>query len=84
MSKVEWSFIELYDDYSVSNEGHIRDDLTGNIVEESINNDGYSIVELKRKGRKYIERVDYLVCTAFLNRDNTPRANYTGTKRHKH
>lgn len=62
-----WADIRKYPDYQVSSLGNILDKLTGVIVNQYIQRDGYAMVWL-RKGRGFkSERVHRLVAETFLD-----------------
>lgn len=63
--------------YSVSSEGHIRNDNTGKVKANHISKDGYSKVELYQDGMPARKRVHRLVAEAFIpNPDGLPQVNH--------
>jgi hypothetical protein len=62
----EWRVIGGFDNYSVSNLGRVRNDTTGRILKQQLNNGtGYLRVDLCNNG-KHAKKVHKLVATAFL------------------
>lgn len=78
----EWRKIEVYDNYSISNLGQVRNDKTKFLLKTHLK-DGYCAVILSRynKGKRhYIHR---LIGNAFIpNPKNLPFINHKNQKRH--
>ena len=73
---VQWKKVKDYPNYSVSEDGQVRNDVTENIMSQSLVG-GYPMIGLRnQEGRKmlYVHR---LVATAFLsNPENYPECNH--------
>lgn len=69
----QWKIIKDYPNYSVSNYGRVRNDLTCKILKQNLNSSGYYRVSLKRK-HLFVHR---LVAIAFIdNPNNYPVVNH--------
>ncbi len=62
-----WESIAGFDHYSVSSEGRIRNDETGDIKAYYVNKRGYANVDLYDGGIRYKFRVHQLVAKAFVD-----------------
>lgn len=69
----EWRKIEGYDNYSISEDGKIRNDRNGYIRKNTINNTGYYVVSFKVDGKSKIELVHRLLALAFIDREDSNR-----------
>jgi hypothetical protein len=67
-----WKTIELFPDYSVSDQGRIRTDKTGRILALSVNQWGLVQVGLMRDGQQHHRSVPLLVAKAFLPQNPGP------------
>lgn len=78
-----WTKINGYNNYSISKNGQIRNDITGKIKADRINSRGYSLVDLYSNGERQTERVHRLVADTFIpNPDDKPQVNHRdGNKR---
>ena len=65
----EWSLIENYPDYEVSDVGEVRNRRTGRKLAGFIDKDGYRIVHLYSNGCGCNQKVHRLVAKAFLEYD---------------
>ncbi len=71
---VLWKNIEDYPNYEVSNEGQVRNKLTGNVLKgEIVKDKGYIQVSLSKNGNRERFKVHRLVANAFIpNPNNLP------------
>lgn len=78
-----WSKIRGYENYSVSDNGDIRNDKTGKIKAERLNRYGYPIVDLYSNGKRQTTRIHRLVAETFIpNSENKTQINHLdGDKR---
>jgi len=67
---MEWKKINDYDNYSVSNEGQIRNDKTGRILKQYGARGGYAQVTLSKDGKTKTKYVHRLVMETFKPNDN--------------
>ena len=71
-----WSKIEGFPNYSVSTEGRVINDNTGEIKQTKLCK-GYNAVDLYSNGKRTTKRVHRLVCETFLdNPDNKEQVNH--------
>ena len=72
-----WRKIEGYPRYSVSEDGQVRNDITGKILTPHADSNGYLSVGLYRDDGRNTKRVHKLVAEAFIpNPDNLPDVNH--------
>ena len=72
-----WLKIEGFDNYSVSNDGQVRNDLNNHIKEQRLNRYGYPIVSIYQDGHAYTWPVHRLVAKAFIdNPENKEQVNH--------
>lgn len=71
---VLWKNIEDYPNYEVSNEGQVRNKITGNVLKgEIVKDKGYRQVTLSKNGNRERFKVHRLVANAFIpNPNNLP------------
>jgi hypothetical protein len=62
---MKFKAIENYD-YSVSNHGHVKNNITGKILAQKYNRSGYQTIVLYKDGYRRTFRVDKLVANAFI------------------
>ena len=62
---MNWKKIDNYDNYSVSDEGYVRNDKTGRILKQCSARTGYSRVTLSKNGVLKTYHVHRLVMNAF-------------------
>lgn len=81
-----WSKIEGFENYSVSDDGEIRNDKSGKIKAQRLNRYGYPITSIYKDGKAYTHRVHRLVANAFIdNPDDKPQVNHKdGNKCNNH
>ena len=84
--KEEWKPItvdgEIYENYSVSSEGNIRNDKTGRILKKRKDKYGYEQIGLYKNGKGKTFLVHRLVAEAFIpNPDNKPCIDHINTIR---
>lgn len=61
-----WILIKDFPKYEVSNEGRVRNIVTGQILKGHDNGHGYETVTLYKDGRAYTKKIHRLVAEAFL------------------
>ena len=87
---MEWKKIYNYNGmFSISEDGHLRNDLTGNILKNNIGQNGYYQITIKpygRDGKCFSLRLHKLVAQAFIpNPNNKPQINHKdGNKLNNH
>jgi hypothetical protein len=70
----EWKVIDIEPNYSVSNEGRIRNNTTGKVLKPGLSKDGYRITTLAKKKTYILHR---LVAKAFVpNPHNKNQVNH--------
>lgn len=74
----EWRNIDFTNNkYSVSSEGWIRNNNTGNILKPSIHKRGYLKINLDVDGRRYSKSMHRLIALTFIpNPENKPEVNH--------
>lgn len=74
---MQWKKIDGFPNYSVSDDGQVRNDKSGRILKLHLNGSGYLQVGLSRNGKLYMRCVHKLVALAFIpNPENKPEANH--------
>jgi len=63
--KMIWKKINDYDNYSISEEGQVRNDLTGYILKNRIDKDGYFTVALSKNSNRKDLKIHRLLCKCF-------------------
>ena len=58
--------IEEFENYSISNLGNVRNDLTGRILIPHLNTNGYMALTLVKGKKKYLRYIHRLVALAFI------------------
>ncbi len=61
-----WKVINGFPNYSVSNEGRVRNNKTGKILSPCADSNGYLSVGLCREGKRFTKRVHKLVAETFI------------------
>lgn len=64
----EWKKVEEFPNYSISDEGHIRNDVTDHVRKNKTDRYGYSFVNLKKGGKTYSRSIHGLVAKAYLSK----------------
>lgn len=62
----KWIKIDGFTNYSVSNKGRIRNDITGRIMKLRLHKNGYVQIGLRQNGKLKMLSVHRLVATAFI------------------
>jgi hypothetical protein len=62
----EYKIIEGFENYSVSNFGNVKNNITGRILKTNKNERGYYVVDLHKKGNRKKFKVHRLVGNAFI------------------
>lgn len=77
---MEWKQINNHSTFSISEDGHFRNDITGKILRPTISKTGYWVITIRpngRKGKSYCLKLHRLVAEAFIaNPDNKPHINH--------
>jgi hypothetical protein len=74
--------IDGYDNYDVSNYGHVRNKKTGKILKPRVNCDGYHQMDLYKNRKRKNHKVHRLVLIAFVpNPDNKTDCDHTDRNR---
>ena len=68
---MEWRKINDFPNYSVSDEGQIRNDKTGTIRTLNYTYDGYAFITIKKNGKTYAPQIHRLVLQAFCPNENS-------------
>lgn len=72
-----YKVIDDFNNYAVSEQGHIKNIKTGRILIGGTDNSGYKIVTLRKNNKNYTKTVHRLVAKAFIdNPDNLPLVNH--------
>lgn len=72
-----WKVINGFPNYSVSNEGRVKNNKTGRILSPCPDSNGYLSVGLYREGHHFTKRIHKLVAEAFIpNPLNLPEINH--------
>lgn len=72
-----WRNIELFEQYSVSNFGNVRNNITGKILKSRKHTGGYARVILCKDKKHYDRYIHRLVAQAFIpNPNNLPEVNH--------
>lgn len=70
----QWQVYEQDMEYSVSDQGRVRNDVTGHVLTPSVNCQGIRYINLKRRDRQKIKSVALMVASTFLP-DHPPQFN---------
>lgn len=62
----EWAIIDIAPNFLISNEGRVRNQITGKIIKAHLNSQGYPRVNLWDEGRYFQKEVHILVAMAFI------------------
>lgn len=72
-----WKNIEFFEQYSVSNFGNVRNNMTGKILKPRKHTNGYTRVTLCKDKKHYDRYIHRLVAQAFIpNPNNLPEINH--------
>jgi len=75
--KEGWRPIKDFENYFVSNCGHVINTNTGKILKPHLNHNGYSVVQLYKDKKSKTKRVHRLVAEAWIaNPDNLPEVDH--------
>lgn len=73
----DWIKVAGFSNYSVSEDGKVRNDVRGRVLKQTIHEKGYLQVRLYYKGRQHSKRVHRLVAEAHIpNPNNLPEVNH--------
>lgn len=76
-----WKPIKDFSLYEVSDQGNVRNVVSGLILSGSPDSNGYLLVDLRRNRKRFNRKIHRLVAEAFLpNPDSLPEVNHTGRK----
>lgn len=80
----EWVKVNGFDNYSISNEGNVRNDKSGRILKSRVSTCGYACLILSQNGKHYLKYIHRLVGEAFIdNPENLPQIDHIdGDKLH--
>ena len=62
----EFRKIAEFENYSISNLGNVRNDITGRILIPHLNTNGYMALTLVKEKKKYLRYIHRLVAIAFI------------------
>jgi len=72
-----WKTIAGFEDYSVSDQGRVRNNLTGRTIKPGLNGVGYNLIGMRTNGKSKIKTLHRLVAENFIpNPDNKPDVNH--------
>ena len=75
--KRAWSKIKNYDNYSVSNDGLVRNDKYNHIKAQRLDKHGYPMTSIYQDGKAHTSRIHRLVAEAFIdNPENKNQVNH--------
>ena len=73
----EWRKIKGFENYSVSNSGEVRNDITKRILKPEIARHGYKCLQLTKDKKAYVKYIHRLVAMAFIdNPENKPQVDH--------
>jgi len=83
METIKWEEIKGFPNYSVSEEGRVRNNRSGRVLNNAPDKDGYSLVTLYNKPNKKVAKVHRLVGEAFIpNPNSLPQINHLDEVKH--
>lgn len=72
-----WKKVDGFENYSISDDGYVRNDTTTKLLKQHTNNKGYLLVNLWRNNKGYWKTVHRLLAIAFIpNPNNYPQVNH--------
>ena len=72
-----WSKIDGFDNYSVSNDGLVRNDKNNHIKEQRLDRYGYPMTSIYKDGKAYTQKIHRLVAGTFIdNPDGKEQVNH--------
>ena len=75
--QVEWKEIDGFERYEVSNDGRVRNKMTGDVLKPARDQNNYRSVLLYRSGKQTRKKLHRLVASAFVaNPDNKPEVDH--------
>ena len=69
----EYRVIKGFDNYSVSNFGNVRNNLTGKVLKPGLCTNGYELISLCKDGKKKTYRIHKIVGNIFLDNPHNKR-----------
>ena len=74
MQNIEnWIKVAGFDEYSVSDQGNLRNDKTKRILKPGTSNSGYYYVVLRKQKKSYTKNIHRIVASAFLPNPNNKK-----------
>lgn len=72
-----WKKIDGFENYSISDDGQVRNDTSMKVLKPSLNNKGYPMVNLWKNNKGYWKLIHRLIALAFIpNPEGKPQINH--------